>query len=304
MFITKAKYFCKKSSNLKHIFFSWLLILQLLPVFSIAQNKDTALVSANKTDTVVGVSRPSSLQVLLNKNSFLNAQSAPVSPLQISRIYFSKDYLFYLLAVLVLMVGVLKLIYNKYFGNMFRVFFNSSLRQSQLTDQLLQAKLPSLLFNLLFFAIGGMYIYLVLNHFDTSSYKHWDVLLIATLCLMAVYIVKNIVLKFTGWLSGFNDEANTYIFIVFLLNKIIGLLLLPLIILIAFADSFILNIALYLSYLLIGSMLILRFIRSYGLLRHRLKVSFFHFALYIIGVELMPILLIYKVVVSFLSKSL
>ncbi len=289
---------------MKHIFFSWLLILQLLSVSAFAQSKDSSILPTNSIDTVVGISKIASLQMLLNKNSLLNSHSIPIPPIEISRNYISMNALFYLLAALALIVGVFKVVYNKYVVNMFRVFFNSSLRQSQLTDQLLQAKLPSLLFNLLFFVIGGMYIYIVLNHFDKSSYQHWDVLFIAILCLTAVYIVKNIVLQFAGWLSGFNEEANTYIFIVFLLNKIVGLLLLPLVILIAFADRFILDTSLYLSYLLLVSMLILRFIRSYGLLQHRLKVSFFHFLLYIIGVEFLPILLIYKTVVSFLSKSL
>ena len=64
--------------------------------------------------------------------------------------------MFYLIAGIVLLLAFFKYFNSRYFTNLFRVFFNTSLRQSQLTDQLLQAKLPSLLFNLFFILSGGI----------------------------------------------------------------------------------------------------------------------------------------------------
>jgi len=48
------------------------------------------------------------------------------------------------------------------------------------------------------------------------------------------------------------------------------------------------------SLLMIGLLLLLRFFRSHGLLQKQLKVSGFHFFLYIAGTEILPLLLIYK----------
>jgi hypothetical protein len=50
--------------------------------------------------------------------------------------------------------------------------------------------------------------------------------------------------------------------------------------------------------------LLLRFFRSYGLLQNQLKISRFHFMLYITGIEILPLLLIYKGLMVYLSKNL
>ena len=38
-----------------------------------------------------------------------------------------------------------------------------------------------------------------------------------------VYVLKYSTLKFTGWITGLNEATNTYIFVIFLINKIIGI---------------------------------------------------------------------------------
>ena len=88
----------------------------------------------------------------LKKNKFINLAQRPVSAKNknIKEHHDSKEYLFYLLAGIFLIFGFFKVFYSTYFNNIFRVFFNTSLRQNQLTDLLLQAKLPSLIFNIFF----------------------------------------------------------------------------------------------------------------------------------------------------------
>ena len=44
------------------------------------------------------------------------------------------------------------------------------------------------------------------------------------------YLVKYWVLKFAGWITGHRAQTGTYIFIVFLVNKMIALALVPLVI--------------------------------------------------------------------------
>jgi hypothetical protein len=80
--------------------------------------------------------------------------------------------------------------------------------------------------------------------------------------------------------------------------------LLPLAVVIAFAETSIAQIGLMISFILIGLWLLLRFYRSYSLLQHRLKVSSFHFFLYVIGIEILPILLIYKAAMLIMLKNL
>ena len=241
---------------------------------------------------------------ILKQNIFLNSAQIPGSFIQVSHKYTSKDMLFYVLAIILLFLGILKIVYSRYFSNLIRVFFNTSLRQGQLTDQLLQARLPSMFFNLFFVAISGWYLYLLLNYFRKIVTNSWYAPAICFSVLLLVYMIKFFALKFTGWLTGYRQEANTYIFIVFMVNKVISLCLVPVVIIISFSQPKLVTLTVIISYIMIALMLMMRFFRSYGLLRSRLKITPFHFFLYITGIELLPLLLIYKGALVIMSKNL
>ena len=239
------------------------------------------------------------------KNKILNSEGRPVSfAVQIKKEN-RGDAFFYFLASLVLLLAFIKYFYSRYFANLFRVFFNTSLRQSQLTDQLLQAKLPSLLFNIFFIISGGLYVYLLLLHFHFIQQNNKWLLIFSSIAILgAIYFVKYCTLKFTGWVTGFTEITNTYIFVIFLINKIIGIFLVPFIIIFTYSDSEIVKTAVIISLMSIIILLLLRFFRSYGLVQNQLKISRFHFLLYLSGIELLPLLLIYKGLMVYVSKNL
>ncbi len=279
----------------------------------IAQVSDSNLllpVDTNQVDSSLlakpVVSYDSVLARFLSNHTFLKAAlkggALVISPRKDN----SRDYLFYLVAGMALMLGCLRYFYARYFTTLFRVFFNSSLRQSQLTDQLLQAKLPSLLFNIFFVIAGGFFIFLMLTYYSwTETNVNWWLFLPACIAAVAIiYTVKYFTLKFTGWVTSYKSPADTYIFIVFLVNKIIGILLVPVIVLIAFSQSGIMKVTMIAAFFVVAILLIFRFFRSYGLLQGQLRLSRTHFFLYIMGVEILPILMIYKGLMIYLNKSL
>ncbi len=283
-----------------------------LPVLKI----DSSLIAADttlKNDTTSPQHSPltavqlyhTKLSEILHQNIYLNSSGRPERLTTGERRAATDDLLFYIIAGVLTLIAFFRYVYARYLNTVFRVFFNTSLRQSQLTDQLLQAKQPSMFFNLMFTCIGGIYIYLLLRWYNWLP--EGRMIFYITVCagaLLLIYIIKFIVLKFTGWVTGYNEAVGTYIFIIFLINKILGILLIPFIVVLAFADSIVKLPAAIISLLLVGLMFLLRFFRSFGLLQNRLKVSRFHFFLYIVGVEILPLLLIYKGLLVLLSKNL
>ena len=201
---------------------------------------------------------------------------------------------FYVVLGLLLLLGILKTIYSRYFNTLFRVFFNTSLRQNQLTDQLEQATVPSFLFNIFFMLTGGLYLYIMLRHFIPAVSEHRYLLYLCIAAVAICYSVKFLTLSFTGWITNYKQEAETYIFIVFLLNKVIGILLLPFIILSLFSTGIIASYAIFISIIALLLVVLVRLFRSYSLLQNRLKISGFHFMLYVFALEILPIILIYK----------
>ena len=258
-------------------------------------------------DSIISTQLPtiSPLQKILKENKYLNSQSQPDALPIKKRTPVQENAIFYILAGLLFFFGIVKTVYARYFSTLFRVFFNSSLRQSQLTDQLMQAKLPSLFFNLIFLASAALYVYFLFQKINFQSHQFKGMVLLACLAGFAIiYAGKYIAIKFFGWITGFNIEADTYIFIVFLINKIIGICLLPVVIILAFSDAGLVHVVSVISFILVGIMLLLRFFRSYGLLQHKLKINRFHFALYIFSFEILPLLIIYKAVELFVMKNL
>src|SRR5688500_15446939 len=83
----------------------------------------------------------------LKRNKYINlSQQQPVFFNHNKRHVRGKEFSFYLISCIILLFGFFKVFYERYFNNIFRVFFNTSLRQNQLTDMLMQSKLPSLIF--------------------------------------------------------------------------------------------------------------------------------------------------------------
>lgn len=282
------------------LLFSFIVLMQLLAA---AQVKDTTVVPK---DSLTVVKKDSALLVdkLIAENIYLNSKSTPVTMAIRPRRAAGEDGYFYLLTAIVLIFGIAKAAYSRYFANLFRVFFNSSLRQSQLTDQLVQDQLPSLIFNVLFVLCGGLYLYFLIRYFNQSPPPaDWKLMALCVLLFVAVYLMKYITLKFTGWVTGYKQESDIYTFIIFLINKIIGICLLPVIIVLAFSEKQVASAFVLFSTILIGLLLLMRFYRSYGLLQTRIKVSRFHFFLYIFSVEILPLFIIYKASVLFLNKN-
>ncbi len=212
-----------------------------------------------------------------------------------------REWLFYYLLGITLMFGLLRLSYLRYFNDMFRVFFRTSLRVNQIREQLVQSGLQSLLFNMLFAIVAGAYVYLLIRYFNVSVQLPEVFIPLITAAVVAVlYIAKYLFLEFSGWLFSIKNAAGTYSFIVFLINKIIGILLLPFLFVIAFANRELAGIAITISLVIVGGLFLYRFLRAYSPVQSDVKVGRFHFFLFFLAFEVAPLMVIYKLVLGFL----
>ncbi|TAG13705.1 MAG: DUF4271 domain-containing protein [Sphingobacteriia bacterium] len=210
----------------------------------------------------------------------------------------SKDSLFYTLLGIGFLLALIKLLFPKYFRNVFLLFFQTSLRQKQTRDQLLQERVAAILINLLFISSGGLFITLLIQ------YKNWSPLPFALLSLyicgvlVLIYAGKYIFIQFIGWVFNSKTAASGYLFQVFMVNRILGVILLPLSAILAFAKA---ELAVIVITVAAGLGLILflyRYLISFGSLKNDLQLNAFHFFLYLCAVEILPMVLIYKLLVD------
>jgi hypothetical protein len=120
--------------------------------------------------------------------------------------------------------------------------------------------------------------------------------------LAVIYLGKFLILKFCGWVFNISRATDIYIFVVFLVNKMLGIFLLPFLILITFSGPQVREIFITISLVMIFIMLIYRIIAAYRPIRNEIKLTPFYFFLYLCAFEIAPLLLIYKVLLSYLEK--
>ncbi len=285
-----------KTDNDTFIFSDVTVLKQNLFDSSDEKNRSDSLVNT----AVLQVGRAQTINKLLEQNRFINIKDAPVYYIEEKRDPQGKEFLFYSLCTVVLILGVFKTIYTGYFKNLFRVYFNTSLRQTQLADQLLQAKLPSFILNIFFALTGGIYIWLLFNHYHPPRLISHRVLLpFCIICVALIYFIKFCLLKFMGWVSDIKSTTDNYVFAIFMVNKITGIFLLPVIIMLAFIRPEWFTIVANLSFMMLGLFFLSRYIKSYAAVEKNLTFTPFHFIIYIAGAEIIPLLIIYKVATDY-----
>ncbi len=241
---------------------------------------------------------------LLKSQSFFNFFGKPVHARSEKYERQSYDTMFYLLLLMLFYFAVVKLFFGKYLANLLTLFFRASMRQQQLREQVLQSPFPSLLLNILFVISGGLYGAFLLRFYgygDPDDF--WIYFMYCTVLLAALYLLKYVLIKMTGWIFNISRTAETYLFVVFMTNKIIGIFLLPFLVLISFSGPLISVVAVTLSIIMTCVFYIYRFLGSYSILHKEIKISGLHFILYLCAFEIAPLLLIYKVLVTYLEKA-
>lgn len=216
----------------------------------------------------------------------------------------SKDELFYVFCAMLLFLGILKIGFSKYFYGIFNVFWRSAFHQNQIRDQLQQAGMTTLLFNIFFAFSSALFGYLAIRYTTGDHLQPWLLFTICFFCIALIYTGKYFILKVSGWIFDQKAVVDSYIFIVFLTNKVLSILLIPLMLVLAFGSEIQQQVAFTISVILILSLLAYRFVLSFNGFRNELRISLLHLALYVGGFEIIPVLVIYKLLLRLFVRSL
>jgi hypothetical protein len=247
-----------------------------------------------KNNSLESLQLPGTYRQLLRQHPFFNFFASPVIHTSSLRAFNGKDELFYLLIGFFFLLAFTRVAYTKYVSDMMTVFFSVSLKQKQLREQLMQSPIPSFFLNLLFVGVIALYITFLVQHSTgwKEQYSFWQLFFYSMAIIVCIYLAKHIVLKLAGWVFGISPATELYIFIVFLVNKLLGILFLPVVAVMAFASKSWWSVLSPISYILLGALFIYRYAVSYGPVRKELKVSQFHFFLYLCAFEILPMVLI------------
>ncbi len=279
--------------------------------------QDSLAISVDSLSQVTDSTQTDSLQAVIpvvavkrmDTSTYAKYLTHPYLPLTKKPMFMISDFrdrrtlddLFYLLMGVLLLLAFIRSAFPRYFKNLFVLFFQTSLRQKQTRDQLLQDNLGSVFVNLLFIVSTSIYGALIIRHREWLDYPFWHVIFFGAGLLAVVYFGKFLFLQFAGWVFNSREAAMNYTFTVFLVNKVLGVSLVPFLFFMAFATTSLREIAFTISVGLTGLLLLYRYVVSFATIRNTLKVNALHFFLYLCAVEILPLLVLYKLMADYIG---
>lgn len=220
-----------------------------------------------------------------------------------ARMYKDKTIAFYTLYFLSLLLGIIRYTDPKYFTDLWGMFWGLAKVNRDSKEHLHGAAVSNLLMNIFFVCTLGVFIYFTIEHRINTALNIplglLPVLLIV--CVTLIYVVKYAAIQFFGWAFKLTHITEQYIFNVFLVNKILAVLLLPMIILLAFSDKTMFGALLIISFSIISILYFNRYLRSWKIFNKFIEFSRFHFFLYLCASELLPMAVILKCLIRGLS---
>ena len=95
----------------------------------------------------------------------------------------------------------------------------------------------------------------------------------------------------------FKETVKFYIFNVNIINKIVGILIIPFFVLLAYAPDYMKPWIFYISIAVIGSLLIYRYIRGVMIAKNYVTLHKFHFFIYLCTLEIAPTVILIKSII-------
>jgi len=210
----------------------------------------------------------------------------------------TNNWMFWVLLFSFLLFSWLRLLYKKQFSFMFRsaVSYNFALKSIRQNKEF-SDRFSSIL-TFIFSLNSSLFVFQVISHIYTFELNGFEATLYTfaiTVAVLFVYGVKDTFLKILGAVFQNIDFAIEYMQNVHLYNRIIGVLLFPVIISLAFVDADFIahNVLITTGFSLILGAYVMRIFRGFQISRSS-NVSILYMFLYFCTLELLPIALLIK----------
>jgi len=228
---------------------------------------------------------------------FSGHQLQPVHSNPVPVMHRTSDWFTVILVFVVIAFTWIRVFYFKIFRQLFAAFFSNSISNQVVRDENILIQRASILMSFVFYLTASLFIYQV------SEYFNWDYpflgdgflrFLVVSLLVAFAYSFKMVLLKGLGEVFELDRPVASYIFNIFLINNMLGLILIPVIVTIAFVVTYSTGIIIYAGVALVIIAFIYRLVRAFSIWVTLPGVSIFYLILYFCTLEIAPLLILVK----------
>lgn len=207
------------------------------------------------------------------------------------------DWFLGILILLLSIVTLLKLLYNKYFSDSVKALWSYQHSIKLFKENTVLNQRLSLISNILFILSFSLFAVLCADYFSISGFSKNNFLYFSIISglIVLIYLIKYAVYKILGYVFIESASYSEYLYNVFQFNRIAGIFLIPIIIAIAYSTINYTTAIVYSGYIILFIIFIMRVVRGFQIC---LKVNFsiFYSFLYLCMLEILPLIVIYKLI--------
>lgn len=209
------------------------------------------------------------------------------------------DWFTALIIIIVIAITLLKVFYSKIFFQIFKAFVNNNTANQIVRDENLLVQRASILLSVIGYVVLALFTYKISQHYNYQNQymgKGFAKFLFISIFIGMTYSIKMISLKMFGALFNVEKPVASYIFNLFLINNVLGIVILPLLILLTYSNLNYSNYILYFSVVIILLFFAYRLIKGIVIWTSTSRNNLFYLFLYICALEIAPLLIICKII--------
>lgn len=214
------------------------------------------------------------------------------------------DWILYICLSYLVLFAWINLIYTRFLGNILHSSVNYQASIKLHRDSNTVQKRISFLFMLTYFSNFGLFLFLLYDNYNQQWLGNTDLVnyFLISGFLVSLSLLKFFLYKITALVFDQGKIFTEALFHNSLYNKITGIIIVPFIILIAYTHGIYQDIFIYLSLTVVLVIFVLRLFRAVVFVRKNV-VSFLYFILYLCSLEILPVLVITKLILFLAKRS-
>lgn len=221
------------------------------------------------------------------------------APSLLSRETYSKNFLFWVFLITLSLMAVVVANGRSSLRDAFQALVSNNALRQVYRLQSGWGNIAQLALYGLFLLNASIFVFLMVYHFygKPPMNQFWT-FLFCILGVSAVFLIKHTILYIVSTVFPIAKEVKLYNFIIINSGILLGIILLPLNIFIAYSPEILGNLLTYIAFTTIGLVYLVRSLRSLSVASPFLATDQFHFFIYLCTVEFAPILVLAKLLIS------
>ena len=213
-----------------------------------------------------------------------------------SKYHYQPSWVMIVIVLSVMILGYLFSAFNSRFIAVIKAFFSNRFTEQLSREEHSLSHPSSVFLSANFLVTSSLFILLAIfsqGNFAVLDFSFLSFLLVVGIVL-GIYFIKILTLKILGFIFDKTIVVNEYIFIIYLVNQIIGIAFIPVIIFIAYGQHTLANAFVFIGVLLFIFSLIIRVGKGTITVFASGEVTPFYLFLYLCTFEILPLLLGWK----------